>query len=57
MENNLDTKMWSVWCRKKYEKSDAKNEKKNRNRDFTSVLPQHGCDKVGFHIGLDESPM
>ena len=54
MENNLDTKMWHVWCRKKYEKLDAKNEKKT---DFTSVSPEHGCDIVGFHIGLDESPM
>jgi hypothetical protein len=42
MEYNLDTKMWHVWCRKKYEKLDAKKGKKRRrNRDFTSVSPQH----------------
>jgi hypothetical protein len=28
MENNLDTKMWYVWCRKKYEKLDAKKGRK-----------------------------
>jgi hypothetical protein len=28
-----------------------------KNRDITSVSTHHICDIVGFHIGLDESPM
>jgi hypothetical protein len=46
MEYNLDTKMWHVWCRKKYEKLDAKKGKKKEEETEISHRSRHNTDVI-----------